>query len=171
MKRLLPICLLIIYLAGAGGIFYGLKIAQYSHFLKVRSLLEKDLLNEHLQVLVVGQKEARQLRWMSGHQEIEFKGRMFDVSRYTIKEGTYFIYCYNDTMENQLISASHNNSKLGKKDHNFLSKILILPCIAPPQKENDFQNLKVTFCSFHLTQFHSEFLEVISPPPKQFQKI
>jgi hypothetical protein len=166
VKRIIPIVLLCIYLVGSGGIYYGYRAAQYYHFTLVRHLLINHSLQGKVKLLVISNQEAGSLQWKKKNKEFVYKGQMYDVARINTQKGKSFIYCYQDTKENRLISLFNQKKPGSEALKIILSKILLTNYILPASGSG----IVPVVSEVHFTALHSIVIncmaDIHSPPPK-----
>jgi hypothetical protein len=112
MKRIIPFLLLCIYLSGSGLLYYGFRVTQYVNYIHVRERIKNNILKSEIKLLVIKKEDFPSVHWKRNRKEFEFHGQLYDIARTSIRNRTYYIYCYPDINESR-ITAAYKHQKAG----------------------------------------------------------
>jgi hypothetical protein len=166
LKKLAAVFVLIIFLAHFAS-FYIYFFTQLSIIRKEMRARLKELPPEELELLILSPAQFQAAK-IEEH-EVKVDGKMYDIARIEVKEGTIHVYCLHDKAEDNLLA--------------FVDKILTLPLKDKNVPVGVLQFLSLNYLpaqwsffspALHALQSFTPYAEIlqqfvsakITPPPK-----
>jgi hypothetical protein len=165
VKRILSVVLIMIILAGTGGMYYSFRLSLYLNQLAVKSIL-RDKSEKTLTLLIINPEQSRYIHWKKQGREFEYKGHLYDISSSAIINGVTYYSVYRDEAEKKLVSEFKHKRSLDHPINKILVKILISNYIIPASRTEIIPVIH----EFRYTYFENNplilYSDIHSPPPK-----
>ena len=131
-----------------------------------RTSIQLSLPTDNIEKLFFSENDFSKIKWLEKNQELEWCGKLYDVSNIVKKGSGFEIFCTNDSEEESIVALF----KEWKKSNLPVSKIKIQlqPLFYSNSSINiDRQTLdeQIAYCT-SVENYNSELAKIPSPPPR-----
>ncbi len=166
IKKYISLFLLSGILFGSSGYYLYFKYLQYNIKHRIKKEIKSGIYQNRLTVFVVPASETDGIEWVKRNEEFKYKECLYDVVKTEVLNGKKYIYCINDSKENELITGFLRNSKRRNKILLRLIRILSNKYIV-----SGYTGITVDIVScFRFNEYRKIYyprtVDIPSPPPK-----
>ena len=166
LKKIIPVIVLLAFLAGSGGYFFIFKIEQYVNYHSI----EKEITNRSnkidQQVLVFKTDNITGIKWLKKQKEFIYNNQMYDVVSYKCSGKYIFYYCINDTKEKKLIADFEKKNHANDRTNQISQKLIQTHFIVPSALLTIFRQPIVCCYFLPIRKYLPPINNTLSPPPK-----
>jgi hypothetical protein len=166
MRKLLSIVLLAVMFFTGSGYYLYFRILQNHIKKEIKKRILSGIADDGFELLILNADELASLKWIEKNKEFEYKGQMYDVVGFELKNGKYFYNCINDRKEKALINSYLRTNRRRRNLQKKIKRILTSEYLPGASGcGNIFPDVKQKFKPY-LINYIPVFKDAALPPPK-----
>jgi len=123
--------MLCIFLSGSGGMYLGVRVAQYYHYMQVSKFIRNIFQQSNITLLKIRKENLPAIHWKNNKREFKYQGHSYDLIKSTVTRNAVCFHCYLDVKEKHLLALCEQKKNSSRHADKSLPKIQIITCILP----------------------------------------